>query len=170
MKKRTTPVKKGKSSTPENKLEIGYKWFDYRNMLTGLDSPMSIKGLEKMAQELVIWAKEDANALKVSQFYLDKGINTNTWAKWCNDYDFFREAHGYAKMIIGNRREAGAVNNKFNAGIVSYTMPIYDPEWKEETVRRASLKDGSNEAKTTITVLTSPIPNSYLVPERKKDE
>ncbi len=169
MKKRTTPVKKPQNSRKENNSVQEWSWFDYRNMLTGFNEPMNEIGVDKLAHELMLWAETDPDALKVSQFRLARGIKRSTWQDWCSKFESLREAHEYAKEIIGNRREIGAVQNKFNPGVVSYTMPFYDPEWKEETVRRASLKDGSNEAKTTITVLTNPIPSSPLVPERKKD-
>jgi hypothetical protein len=50
-------------------------------------------------------------------------------------------------------------------------MSFYDPEWKEESVRRAVLKEGSSDgAKTSFTVVVDAIPESPVVPKRKKEE
>lgn len=170
MVRKKTTLKKVDDSIIEIKESKKTTWFFYRCFLTGLDKPMNEAGIERLAKEVVEWARSNPDALKISQFYLDFGIPRSLWNDWCQKWPLLRQANDFAKEVIGNRRENGALNNKLNPSMVSFTMPIYDEDWKEESVRRASLKDGSSEAKTTVHVTMSPIPNSSLVPERKSDE
>ncbi len=162
--------KSRKSSTVVDKEAKRVSFFFYRDIFTGLEAPMSDKGIERLANELVEWAQKDPDALKLSQFHFDKGISYKTWGEWRNKFPELQQAVNDAKQIIGNRRETGALKNKLNAGMVHYSMSFYDPEWKEESVRRAALKEGSSDgAKTSFTVVVDAIPESSVVPRRKKE-
>ena len=170
MKKKTAVAKRVDSNTVIQEEPIKYDWFDYQCIYTGLMKPMSENGINRLADEVVDWARNDVDAYKLSQFYLHKGISSKTWENWCKKFDRLNEANEAAKQLIGNRREIGALKHQLNYGPVNFTMPFYDPEWKAETERRASLKEGSGESKSTVLVTMTPIPNSPLVPERKTDE
>jgi hypothetical protein len=145
-------------------------WFDYRNMYTGLMTPMNPDGIKRISTDLVQWAKESPDAYKLSQFYLERGISKPTWDMWIGRFPELLEAHNTAKMIIGNRRELGALKGELHGSVVSYTMPFYDQEWKDETVRRAALKESNSDSRTAVVVNMLPIPNSPLVPTRDRDE
>jgi len=160
-------VVKTDNITTELTVQSTHPWFDYRNLRTGEICPMSVKRLDEIATELTTWVESDSNAYKLSQFYLTKGINRATWNEWCHKSPLLMEASNYAKEVIGNRRELGGLNNDLNPGIVSYTMGFYDQDWKEESVRRAALKEGSrSEASNSFTIVVDAIPNSSVVPER----
>jgi len=153
--------------TVEQEKPREYTWFDYPDFYTGLMRPMNEKGIHRIAQELLDWVSNDVGAYKLSQFRLQRGITRVTWNDWCSKFPRFKEANDAAREIIGNRREIGAMKHDLHYGVVGFTMPFYDPEWKEETVRRAALKEGATgDGKITITVVTEPIPISPLVPER----
>ena len=170
MKKKTALKKVDNSITEQEQAKVG-QWFDYQCIFTGLKKPMNKAGIERLCHEVTSWASNDTQALKISQFYHKIGIPGRTWRGWCAVFPELKEAHDTAKEIIGDRREVGAMNHEYNTQVVAYTMPFYDPEWKEETARRAALKEGSNgDGKVTITVVADAIPNSPLVPERKKDD
>jgi hypothetical protein len=163
--------KRLKSSTKNEKESKNVTFFFYRDIFTGLEAPMSPKGIERLATEVVEWAQKDPEALKLSQFYYSKGIARKMWYEWCHKFPELEQASNEAKYIIGDRRETGALKNKLNTGMVHYSMSFYDPEWKEESVRRAALKEGSSDgAKTNFTVVVDAIPESPVVPKRKKEE
>ena len=163
--------KRLKSSTPVDKEPKTGTFFFYRDIFTGLEAPMSIKGISRLATEVVEWAQKDPEALKLSQFYYSKGICRKVWYEWCGKFPELEQASNEAKYIIGDRRETGALKNKLNTGMVHYSMSFYDPEWKEESVRRAALKEGSSDgARASFTVVVDAIPESSVVPVRKKEE
>ena len=148
------------------------RWLDYQCILTGDMRPMNENGFERLAIEIVQWASNDDEALKITQFMFVRGINDRVWRQWCEKSPRLKEATELAKRIIGNRREVGALKNKLNTSVVAFTMPFYDDEWKDETIRRAALKEGSSgDGKDSITVVLNPIPNSEIVLQRNtKDE
>lgn len=168
--KRKTAVKKVENSTVIQENTKSCQWFDYPCILTGELRPMNKNGIDRLCQEVTKWAYSDTKALRISQFYHRIGIPGRTWRDWCSRFPELKQAHDTAKEIIGERREIGALNHEFNTQVVAYTMPFYDAEWKDETVRRASLKEGSSESKSTVVVIMEPTPNSPLVPERKTNE
>ncbi len=168
--KKKTPLKKVDSNTVIELLPIKVVWFDYQCIYTGLMKPMNEAGINRLAEEVTDWARNDVEAFKISQFYLHKGISRKVWLQWCDRYPRLQQANESAKELIGNRREIGALKHELNYGPIGFTMPFYDAEWKDETVRRAALKEGSSEARSTVVVTMNPIPNSLLVPEKKSDE
>jgi hypothetical protein len=170
MKTKITTLKKVDNNTIVEEKSHIVRWFDYQCLITGSLKPMNEVGIERLAYEVRKWALEDPKALRLSQFFHKMGISGITWRRWCIKFPVLQQASDEAREIIGERREIGALNNELNTQVVAFTMPFYDQEWKDETVRRASLKEGSNEAKATVLVTMNPIPNSPLVPERKKDE
>ena len=170
MKRKTQLVKRVDSNTIIQEETTKVIWFDYQCIFTGLVKPMNENGIDRLAEEIVDWARNNVDALKLSQFWLHKGISGKVWWDWCNRYPRLRQATDAAKELIGNRREIGALKHEYHYGVVAYTMPFYDAEWKDETVRRASLKEGSSESKSTVHVTMNAIPNSPLVPERPRDE
>lgn len=160
-------LKRSNHSEVENIEPITHDWFDYRDMFTNDMKPMNSKGIEILGIDLKKWARDDKKAYKISQFHLERGISKGTWRDWVVKFPQFRDDVEMAKAFIGDRREIGAIENKLNTSVVAYTMPFYDNEWKEETIRRASLKEGSSgDGKDSITVVLNPIPNSEIVLQR----
>jgi len=43
-------------------------------------------------------------------------------------------------LIIGSRREKGAITNKYNAAVIMSQMAKYDPSWWNLEERRAELR------------------------------
>lgn len=170
MTKKKTSLKKVDSNTIVQEEPIKVTWFDYRDIYTGAMKSMNENGINRLCDEVTDWARNDVDAFKLSQFYLHKGISRKVWLDWCNRWPRLQEATESAKELIGNRREIGAIKHELNYGPIGYTMPIYDADWKDETTRRAALKDVNSEAKSSISVTMYPIPNSSLVPEKKSDE
>lgn len=170
MKKKIATAKKVDSNTVVKKESQNLKWVDYACIYTGSLKPMNEVGIERLANEITEWARDDDQALKLSQFYLKKGIGGVTWRSWCKRFPQLQEAHDVAKELIGDRREIGALTYKYHYGVVAYTMPFYDKQWEDETVRRSALKESQSDAKSSVIVTMNPIPSSPLVPERKSDD
>jgi len=134
---------------------------DYLDCFSFKMKPITQAFVHRISQELVAWAEnDDIGALKVSSFYLKKGISYETWSQWRKKYKEIDHAHKYSTMVIGNRREEGAIRKKFDAGTVNYTMPMYDPEWKELIEWRAKLKEEEKDSGGTKIVILDKIPET----------
>ncbi len=170
MAKKKTKPEKVEINTIAQKESQPIKWYDYMCIYTGSLKPMNAVGIDRLADDIVDWARNDVDALILSEFYLAKGIHGQTWYAWCKRFPRLQLAHDCAKQLIGIRREKGALKGKYNMPMVMWSMPMYDKEWEAETIRRAALKDGDKEGKSSVTVIMNPIPNSDLVPVKKEDD
>jgi hypothetical protein len=103
--------------------------------------PVSDEYLAKLAFDLVHWALNDPRALKLTQFRTSRLICRDMWDKWLERSAELRDARELALEVIGDRRELGGLEKRFDSSIVSFTMPVYDPAWKELVAWRAALKE-----------------------------
>jgi hypothetical protein len=142
---------------------------DYRDMKSFRMLPMSERGIERIATELIDWATNNEDALKMTQFYTKHGLNSHTIDRWCERVPFFREAIEHAKKIIGDRREIGALKKKYSESIVSASMAFYDPEWKALLEWRAKLARNEEDSSGVKFVVLEKFPDSPLVAEKKKE-
>jgi len=138
----------------ENKKSTNKEYETYRNLFTLRQKPVSLAFIEKLALELIMWARDNEDALKITQFYRLKGINSNDMKRWEERSDKLRAAHEFALMVIGDRREIGALKNKLNAGIVMKTMSLYDQNWWDLELKRTELKIKAKEKPDSNTHFT----------------
>jgi hypothetical protein len=138
-----------------------YVFDEYNEFFSGRLIPVSEAFVEKIAQELVIWAHSNDDALILSEFYLSRGIAPKVFHRWMEKFPVVKEAHDTALEIIGNRREKGGLNYKLHAGMVMYSAPLYKPQWKdlhEWRSQAANIEDKSKE----IHIHMDPIPSTDL--------
>lgn len=128
--------------------------------------PVTEMFLERISKELVLWSRTEEKAYKVSQFFSQKNIGYHTYMSWVKKYPLFESAFNLAKTIIGDRRESGALERKFDAGTVINMMPYYDPEWKEMTKFRTELKAQANENANTGTQFV--VMEKFTLPDKKE--
>jgi hypothetical protein len=160
------------SANPKNtkpKKDKSNHWLDsYVNFYTQKRYPISDQIVAKMAEDLVNWAKNDQNAFKLSQFYLDRGIPHSTFKHLLKNRPVLKQAYEAARLIIGNRREIGALKNTYNATVIMRRQHAYDVDWKDDEVWRAELKaKAQDEGKPTAINLI--YPKEYKPTEKKKD-
>jgi len=117
-----------------------FKYDEYMDMRIWKRTPVTDAWKDKLAEELYNWAKDDPEALKLSQFYIERGISNPDFERWTETHEKLRMAHDAALIMIGNRRENGTVKNKYNVSIVMPSMPRYDKNWKELSEWRAALR------------------------------
>ena len=127
---------------------------EYTNLYTQRKHPISILFIERIAEELVLWAKNDKNAFKLSQFYLDKGIPHSTFHYLLGKHKTLKEAYESARLIIGNRREIGAIKNNYNVNMISSRQHAYDPDWKKDAEWRNELRIKAHQKGDTETNYT----------------
>lgn len=148
------------------------KFFDYLDAISFKQKPMSIEAIERLAVELCDWAMNNENALKISQFYVKHGIQRSDYLRWMERCPALKIAHEMGKEAIGNRREIAGLTKKFDAGLVAFSMPHYDPEWRENIEWRSSMKakEAAEQNNETKIVIMERIPDSPLVPQKPGKE
>lgn len=144
----------------------------YLNMFTLRECPVTIDWLEKFALKLMHRAKHDESMLTISEFYIDEGVCWRDFKKWVELYPNLKIAHEHALRIIGNRRIKGGITRRYDASLIKYTQPLFDPEFKELArlwSELAQLKNNANNS-DRITVIMQPIANSELVPNKQVEQ
>jgi hypothetical protein len=107
---------------------------------------------DRWAKELVEWAKKP-DSLKFSDWFLENDIHMSNGLLLCDIYPALKNAAEQAKMIIGNRREKGGIKNELNSAMVSFSMPMYDPEWKARVEWDAKIKkDAAQVGNVHVTI------------------
>ena len=159
-----------KSERESVKLTKTYDFDEYLDMKSCSRKITSEAWAEKMARTLVDWVENNENALKMTEFYQHIGMYQTDFCILANKYPLLKKAQQYARMVIGTRREIGAITRKFDPGTTNYTMPHYDPDWREMVEWRSSLKASEGKAGDNRTqyVIIPEIPKSDLVKERSE--
>ncbi len=140
---------------------------EYRDMFTLRMKPITPASLEKIGQELIEWALHDTRALKITQFFHERGIGSTTIKKWRDKHPSFDETYVYAKEVIGNRREMGGLQGEYDSGMVRSSMPIYDDEWRSTEEWRSKLKDTSGQ-QGNVRVVIEQYPSTDKVPDKEE--
>ncbi len=139
----------------------------YLNMYSWIQIPISLEYVKKCAAEWVEMAR-DNEVLLMDEYPVQKGIPTTTWYEWIGRCPELKSAQTQVKEMIAIRRERGAMQNKYNSGMVMRMQHYYKREWKEAEEWRSSLS-AKNEAvaQQPIQVILERYPDSPLVPMKK---
>lgn len=125
--------------------------------------------IERLATDLVDWSKEETS-LRLNDFAPTREIARSTFWAWVEKWPILKEAVEDARLTIAGRREIGGLTGKYNAGLISHSMYIYDKDWKEMYEWKAKLAKKEDDKPTTIVVQMPSIPQSNLVPEKKDEQ
>lgn len=112
--------------------------------------------LDKLASELVEWAIHDEDALSLNQFNHHHRICSEDLHRWMKNHEGLRRAYDIAKEAIGDRRELGALKNKYNAMMICKTLSFYHTVFRDEEERRialAKIYESKTENKSGVTVV-----------------
>ncbi len=125
---------------------------------------------KRFADELTKWAKEDENAIALTQYVAKLGVAMSTFYGWLEKSPELKRAVAIAKVHIAARREHGAMTHKFSPGPTMMMMPFYDEEHRKIVEWKSNLtqKQGDREGGDRFIVLDK-WPDAG-VPSRKKDE
>lgn len=163
-----TKRKKNNTNSTTQLKSFSTNYFDeYLDMTCLRTRPVTAQWVEALGLRLMNWAANDPKAYKVSQFYLSEGICNHDFERWMEKYEFFKHAVNFAVQCIGNRRESGGLERKFDSGIVRYTMNRYDKEWKKMAEFHQKFRNPEADPVQGIRVVEiEKIPNSDIVPEK----
>lgn len=125
------------------------------------------RAIIELGRKMVVWAKEDPNALKVSLYFHDLGISMRTANRWCKRFPLFGEWFETAMNIIGDRREILGLKREIDGHMVMRYAHLYDPEFKKGLEWMESIKNNDSENKHQIVIIDR-YPSSELVPSLKE--
>ena len=137
---------------------------EYRNNKDFKMKVVTQSFLEKYADEIIQKAYNDDNFFTVEDLYLFFGIPKATYYDWIKKFPFFREAHDYAKLIIGRRREKHGIMREWNT---LGSMAQYNDRWKESDEWKASLKEKQENKESGIKVV---LVEKFEDPSAKKNK
>ena len=120
--------------------------------------------LEYIATLLLEWI-ETGDGITAESFYLGKNIPTRTWDDWLKRCPALDEAWDICVERIGERRERRGLEGKYNASLVSNTMPLYSKKYRAWKLQER--KSNEEGAKQTILVVRERMPDTEeVVPKR----
>src|SRR5271154_5298320 len=76
----------------------------------------SIQDIERLADELVIWMKDDSN-FWFKDFCLERDIDPDFMSKWAQENEKFNGAYKLAKGLQESRIFKGSMREEFNPGM-----------------------------------------------------
>ncbi len=132
------------------------------------EEPVSDAAIERYADMMLEWAKNDPDALKVSQFFGIHDIPTSTFYDWKDRNPYLAKCYEQVKIHIGNRRFMDIYRGKADRYVATHGLRDYCDEWKRNEDRREAVKKESQTAGSgSVTVVMQPVDNSDLVPKHE---
>ena len=126
---------------------------------------------KKIAEDFLVWAKDNPEALTVPQFAVQHGIYSGTMIRWCNEDPEFKESYMRAKEYIGNNRLKSSMivekdKPKLDTNVYLKTLANYDTDYnhhvREEKAYDASLKVEPENQGTILNVNLSNESAAYI--------
>jgi hypothetical protein len=124
----------------------------------------TIAELEYISTLMLEWIdKEDA--ITVESFYLSRNIPSGTFDDWVRRCPELQNAWDICVERIGERRERRGLEGKYNASLVSSTMPLYSKKYRAWKLQER--KSNEEGAKQTIFVVREKMPETNDVMPRQ---
>lgn len=154
MKKETSPTRKEKavkrvkpiikkrvvSNSDRDQETTTSPWLeDYRDFFEHKLRPVTHAFLDHLGQELLLYAQK-SSSLSLEMFFINKYIQPKSGKRWADSYPNFNDSYQMAKMILGDRRERGALTKEFSEKIVLHSLHRYNPEFESDAKFHAKIK------------------------------
>lgn len=147
----------------EKRSHGSYKYLDIYPDLWSMESRgASQEFLDRLGQDLLAWAK-NSDSLLLNDFFTERWISIHTYRRWAERDKMFSDRLEMAKLMIGSRREKGALQRKFDASVMMRSAPLYDPEWKLLEEWRAKLAKSEQEVEQLKVLIETIKPKENLL-------
>jgi hypothetical protein len=151
----------------EQRSHGSYKYLDIYPDLWSMESRgASQEFIDRLGQDLLAWAK-NSDSLLLNDFFTERFISTHTYRRWSDRDKMFSDRLEMAKLMIGSRREKGALQRKFDASVMIKSAPLYDPEWKLLEEWRAKLAKVEEENEQLRVLIETIKPEEKLIEDSK---
>jgi len=146
----------------------------YGQVLNGW-APTEEEFINRLCMRMREWADEQTRPMPLIAFWTQEQIKPSKAFDYLQKHPVLREALDYTKAKLGIIHYVGGIERKYDAGMVKWALPHYLKDLttelnEEETLRKIRVADAgkSSVESNTIFVEVPTIPNSDLVPLRKK--
>ena len=129
---------KRKSKTKESSPKQPLWMCEFRNYKTNKPQLVTQTFLDNLIPHIIKEAYENENYSTVEDIFLELGVPQTTYYDWTREYKALREAHNYAKLIIGRRREKHGIKREWDT---LGSMSQYNDRWKSIEEWRSALKN-----------------------------
>lgn len=134
-------------------------------------TPRSDKFLDHLAKELIEWARDNEDALKLSQFWLKKQMDRGTFYQFLRRHKNLEKARDIALDYIGNRRELGAIQGKYPEKTVMPYMGMFDKDHKAFIKWKNDLrKEAEKSAEKQQVIIIEKAADTTIVPIKKESD
>ena len=147
---------------------------EYRHTKTGMRVETTREWATKTGQDLLEYCKHH-DSLRIPPFHFSLGMGPITWERLVKEYPELQEALVEAKDILGDRRLKLGLEKKYEANLVTFVQHQYHPDWKaaeeyhDARKTQIALASEGNPGNTEIHVHMDQIPDSGIVPNKKKE-
>ena len=150
---------------------------DYYSAITGKKEILNTRKLDSLVEYIFKCAQTCDGMLSVHEYLKEPEapfrITVRTYESWLNKYPQLEEANNELKEAIGNKLRSKVLKYEIAPVLIHKDLNLYCDRYKKHFEWEQSLKNkDTSTGPTHLTVITSPVPNSPIVPalEVKKDE
>ena len=126
----------GSSTRPKDKITV---FEEYLDLYTFETKPVTNRFLDMLADKYKNWVVMHEDALIFTEFLEEQYLCTDSFYSWMEKSPNLKRAHKYVLMVLGNRRERGAINKSMDGNFISKTHGHYSEVWVKESNRIAAL-------------------------------
>jgi hypothetical protein len=129
----------------------------------------------KTGKDLLAYCQRDSS-LRIEPFHYSLGITTRVWEKLWRLYPELEIYLAEAKDVLGDKRLQRGLEKKYDAGMASFALHQYHPDWRaaeeyhDARKTKIAADSSGNPGNTEIHVHMDQIPNSGIVPDKKKED
>jgi hypothetical protein len=114
---------------------LGHPNYDVEHK-AGRPRKYSIEDIEKFADELLVWIKNDSH-FWVKDFCLERNIDPRIMTEWSKENERFSESYSLAKSYQESRIFKGAMLNTFNTNMSKFAL-VNNHGWADKTETKVS--------------------------------
>lgn len=129
---------------------------EYMDMFLMQKKPVTDTFLDMLAETYILWVKTEIKCIIFTEFLQQQGITRSHFYRWLLRSEKLREAHDFVLMTLGNRRERGVAERKYEPSMITKVHGHYSDIWVTELTRIAALNNKEDNSKQNITVLIEP--------------
>jgi len=145
--------------------EKKYEWIeDCFDLNSFKMKPISMGYLKKLAEDLLKWVDSDRDALLIKEYINAKKINMADYYRWKERCPELQRSHDYVLAVLGERREKGLISRKLEPTSVTFMMPHYCKEWKNQVEWRNNLRKEVEATKESKTIILERLDSNDLQP------
>lgn len=123
--------------------------------------------LEKFGDEMLQFVFEHEEVVNIRHFYIMKGVNHQTFSKWCDKNPYLRHCYEQCRNILSIRREQMMIDRTNNPHPLLHSQHLYSKEWDGCNKYHADLKNkNENKSDAPQVIYLKEFPKTNEVPEK----